>query len=118
MANSKTPQVQGSPMTLSKKVRPLPIHNKEEVFNEWGAILRHQDEIDQTVQKQNLEKMKLRQQSYKLELDKQYRELQANKKGYMSQNARKEEDLVHFQQRQVEQRQLKEDVNKKRLQEN
>ena len=27
--------------------RPMPIHNKGEVFNEWGAVIQQQDEIDQ-----------------------------------------------------------------------
>lgn len=41
----RIPQNGASPLT-EKKVRPLPVHNKEDVFNEWGAVLRHQDEID------------------------------------------------------------------------
>ena len=83
----------GSPLTEKKRYvllnliisvtiiqfRALPIHNKEEVFNEWGAILRHQDEIDQQMQKHNFEKMKIRQANYKMELDKQFRELQERK---------------------------------------
>jgi len=31
-------------------VRPLPIHNKEDVFNEWGALIRHKDEVDMELQ--------------------------------------------------------------------
>ena len=65
-----------SPQTEEKKKRALPIHNTEDVFNEWGALLRHQDEIDQKLQKENYDKMKLRQLNYKAELDKQYVELQ------------------------------------------
>lgn len=73
-------------MTEEKKVRPLPLHTKEDVFDEWAAIVRYQDEIDNKIHKDNYEKkMKLRQATYKLELDKQYKELQDKKKGYLGQ---------------------------------
>lgn len=105
----------GSPLLDQKKSRPLPIHNKEEVFNEWGAILKHQDEIDQKIQQENFEKMKLRQLSYKMELDRQYKELQARKKGSQNILAQKENELIKFQQKQVEQRAHKEDAHKIKL---
>lgn len=72
--------------TEEKKVRPLPLHTKEDVFDEWAAIVRYQDEIDNKIHKENYEKkMKLRQATYKQELDKQYKELQAKKKGFLGQ---------------------------------
>lgn len=70
-----------SSAVAERKKRALPLHNTEDVFNEWGALLRHQDEIDMRVQKQNYEKMKLRQQNYKAELDKQYQELMNRRNG-------------------------------------
>ena len=33
----------------SIKRRHLPIEQKKKVFNEWGAVLRHQDEVEQKV---------------------------------------------------------------------
>lgn len=70
-----------STVGVDRKVRALPLHNTEDVFNEWGALLRHQDEIDIKIQKENYEKMKLRQQNYKAELDKQYQQLVNRRKG-------------------------------------
>lgn len=34
--------------------RHLPIEQKKKVFNEWGAVLRHQDEVEQRVRQDQL----------------------------------------------------------------
>ena len=31
---------------IAQKRRHLPIEGKKNVFNEWGAVLRHQDEVE------------------------------------------------------------------------
>ena len=36
-----------SPNGGVNKRRHLPIEQKKKVFNEWGAVLRHQDEVEQ-----------------------------------------------------------------------
>lgn len=36
------------------KRRHLPIESKKKVFNEWGAVLRHQDELEEKVKQQEL----------------------------------------------------------------
>jgi predicted nuclease with TOPRIM domain len=87
------------------------LHNTEDVFNEWGAILRHQDEIDKKLQQSNFEKAKLRQINYKKELDIQYKELQQKKKGFQGEQMKREEDLIKFQQRQIDDKQKREEVN-------
>ena len=39
-------------LQMSEPVRRhLPIEQKKKIFNEWGAVLRHQDEVEQKVQK-------------------------------------------------------------------
>lgn len=66
--NRNTPQA-----ASAKNWRSMPIHNKEEVFDEWGAIIRQQDEIDHEIDRLN--KKQLRQINYKQELDKQMNEV-------------------------------------------
>ena len=36
-------------MPINIKKRHLPIEQKKKVFNEWGAVLRHQDEVENKV---------------------------------------------------------------------
>ena len=36
--------------TLSPK-RHLPIENKKKIFNEWGAVIRHHDELAEALNK-------------------------------------------------------------------
>jgi len=103
---------------VDKKARPLPLHNKEDVFNEWGAILRHQDEINQIMQQQNLAKQKMRQMNYKKELDKQYQELMQRKKGRLSELNKKEEENLKYQQQIVENRAIQEETKRRKLQDN
>jgi hypothetical protein len=42
-----------------------------EVFNEWGAVLKHQDEIEEQGRKDELSKQRERQVRYRAELDNQ-----------------------------------------------
>ncbi|CAI2360014.1 unnamed protein product [Moneuplotes crassus] len=102
-------------MAIPKNVRPLPIHNKQDVFDEWGAVLRHQDEIDQKLQQQQFEKMKLRQVNYKKELDKQSKEFQDRKKGALGDKLKREEELRKYQERIQEQKVKNEQAMRERL---
>ena len=45
--NQGTP-LKGAPSPMPK--RHLPIEERKKVFNEWGAILRRQDEVEQAAQ--------------------------------------------------------------------
>jgi hypothetical protein len=40
-----------------------------EVFNEWGAVLKHQDEIEEQGRKDEFQKQRERQVRYRAELD-------------------------------------------------
>lgn len=46
---------------LGQNSRPLPVHEKEGVFNEWGAVIKHQDEIDREMKRLQDEKLRERQ---------------------------------------------------------
>ena len=98
--------------TEEKRVRPLPVHSREDVFDEWGAILKHQDEIDQKLQQQQYLKMKQRQIDYKNELDKQFKELQNKRKGVMGDRLKKEDELIKFQEKLLDQKAKKEEAQK------
>jgi hypothetical protein len=102
-------------LMTEKKIRPLPLHTKEDVFDEWGAVLRRQDEIDSKIQQDNYDKMRLRQVNYKMDLDKQFQEQQNKKKGAMGQLNKKEEDLLKYQERLVDQKIKQEDVQRNRM---
>ena len=49
MTPQKLPNGQAGMMTVPspQRRRHLPIEQKKKVFNEWGAVLRHQDEMEQ-----------------------------------------------------------------------
>jgi len=53
------------------------------VYNEWGAIIQHQDEMAEAQRKATLEKQKQLQEMYRLDLDQQradgQRKLQQNR---------------------------------------
>ena len=46
-------------VNVQPSVRPLPVYEKQEVFNEWGAVLKHQDEIDREIKRQQDDKFTL-----------------------------------------------------------
>lgn len=62
------------PVKLNQNIRPLPVYERENVFNEWGAVIKHQDEIDRELRRIQDEKMRQRQKNYKMQLDLQYQE--------------------------------------------
>ena len=52
-----------------KPLRPLPIYEKELVYNEWGAVIKHQDDLDREAERKHKLEMKDRQHNYKAQLD-------------------------------------------------
>jgi hypothetical protein len=55
----------------SHQKRHLPIHQKNMVYNEWGAIIKHQDEIDRALKLEEQKTNALIKQKYMAELDQQ-----------------------------------------------
>lgn len=60
--------------SFNRNIRPMPVHERENLFNEWGAVIKHQDEIDQEMKRRQEIKMRERQKNYKMQLDEQYNE--------------------------------------------
>ena len=56
-------------MTLPVKRRHLPVEAKKKVFNEWGAVLRHQDELEEKVRLNELAQQRHLQKAFKMNLD-------------------------------------------------
>ena len=52
----------------------MPIYERENVFNEWAAVIKHQDEIDREINKLKALKRRERQIKYKQDLDNQHHE--------------------------------------------
>jgi len=51
--------------------RNLPINPKEKVFDEWGAVLKHQDDVASMIKDKEQKEHKLQQCTYKEELERQ-----------------------------------------------
>ena len=51
--DAKQPANQTLPAVQQKR-RHLPIAGKKKVFNEWGAVMQHQDELEQRVRQEEL----------------------------------------------------------------
>ena len=77
--------------------RHLPVFEKEKVFNEWAAVIKHQDEIDREMRLLQAQKQRERQIKYKQDLDEQYNEFMSKKKGSLSSELKKEEELLNQQ---------------------
>lgn len=101
--------------SVGSHVRPMPVHERENVFNEWGAVIKHQDEIDREMRRQQENKLRERQKNYKMQLDMQYQEHQNKKKGSMSEMARKEEDMLKQYQKSLEEKRKAEDDKRSQL---
>lgn len=96
----------------------MPVHERENVFNEWGAVIKHQDEIDQELRRIQQAKMRERQKNYKLQLDQQYREYMDKKKGALSDQARKEDAILKAYQKDLDDKNRKEDEKRSQVMNN
>ena len=96
-------------------MRPLPVHNKADVFDEWGAILRQQDEIDKKIQEEQYQKMRARQINYKIELDRQYKEQNDLKKGLLGEKMKREDELIKYQEKLLDQKAKQEENTRAKL---
>ena len=96
-------------------IRPLPVHEKEEVFNEWGAVIKHQDEIDRELKRIQEQKFRERQKNYKFQLDQQYKEYLNKKKGSLSEQAKREDNMLKQYQRDLEEKSKMEDEKRNQM---
>lgn len=108
-SSSMPPAQTVQPNRIVKNLRPLPIAERENVFNEWGAIIKHQDEIDRELKRLQDIKHRERQKSYKMQLDMQYKEMMNKKKGSLSEIQAKEDQMLKLYQRDIEGKQRAED---------
>jgi hypothetical protein len=96
--------------------RPLPILEKDNVFNEWAAVIKHQDEIDQEMKRLQTLKRRERQLKYKQDLDNQHNEFIKRKKGALSQEMAREEEIRNLQVKRLKERDTKNDrIQKKKM---
>lgn len=95
--------------------RHLPVNDRENVFNEWGAVIKHQDEIDRELRRQQEQKLRERQKNYKMQLDLQYQEYMDKKKGALSEQARKEENILKTYEKDIESKRRMEDEKRNQL---
>jgi hypothetical protein len=101
---------------LSNYRRNLPIIEKDKVFDEWAAIMKHQDEIDVEIRRLHKQKLRERQIKYKQDLDSQHHEFLARKEGALTQEMAKEEKIRKIQiKKQLEKSNLSESMKKRKL---
>ncbi|CAI2386807.1 unnamed protein product [Moneuplotes crassus] len=96
--------------------RYMPVLPKKGVFNEWGAVLRHQDEMEKEQERQEYAMNKLKQEEYKRSLQSQIMNHQAQYVGMVGSHKNQDQEFVQNQWR-AEQERVKrehaEDINKK-----
>ena len=51
--------------------RKLPVKPKEKVYDEWAAVIQHQDEVAENTKKTEIQEFKIQQQQYYEELEDQ-----------------------------------------------
>jgi hypothetical protein len=66
------------------------------VFNEWGAVLQRQDEVDQQMKLDDAHRLRHRQQLYRIELDNQLNSHQLSKGLKWEQNAMVENNMLDY----------------------
>jgi hypothetical protein len=101
--------------SMKSHLRPMPVYERENVFNEWGAVIKHQDEIDRELRRQQEEKLRERQKNYKMQLDMQYQEHLNKKKGAFSEQAKREENMLKQYQRDLEDKRKQEDEKRNQI---
>ncbi|CAI2362352.1 unnamed protein product [Moneuplotes crassus] len=96
--------------------RHLPINVRNGVFDEWAAIVKHQDEIDREIKRLQDQKKRERQLKYRKDLDQQNSEFQSRKKGALNEEQRRLEEIVNLNiQRQKEKDEKEEKLKKEKL---
>lgn len=98
--------------------RHLPIEQKKKVFNEWGAVLRQQDEVENRVTQEQLQQQRALQYAFKANLDDQRarreQEVQANKERDRSEDA----DMMRVQAQFDHQRHATEEKKRSEIRQN
>lgn len=78
------------------KKRALPIEQKNMVYNEWGAIIRHQDEMDKALRVQEAQQKSVIKDRYRQDLENQKLDLDRKKKEDKLWDARIENDVLDY----------------------
>ena len=102
-------------VNVQPSVRPLSVYEKQEVFNDWGAVLKHQDEIDREIKRQQDDKFREHQKNYKLQLDMQYQEYLNKKNGSLNDIVKKEEEMLKVQRKTQDEKQRLEDEKRSNI---
>lgn len=97
------------------KKRPLPIQQKELVYNEWGAIIQHQDEMDKALKAQDLHRQKDFASRYRADLDGQRAEVARKLAEDKAQDAHLAVGMLEYQRVKDEQKALADDAKRIQL---
>ena len=103
MHTSQTPL-----LTASK--RHLPVHAQKLVYNEWAAIIKHQDEMDAAYRAEDYLRQKDFQKRYRDDLEKQRLEAAQQLKANQIRDAKLAEEMLHYQREKDDQKLKTEDA--------
>jgi len=89
--------------------RYMPVMPKKGIFNEWGAVLRHQDEMEREQERQEFQMNKVRQEEYRKSLENQIKYQQDQYVGMVSSHKGQDEEFVKDQWKREQKRIKKEE---------
>ena len=92
--------------------RHLPIEERKKVFNEWGAILRHQDEVEQRVQQDQMAQQRHYKEAFRANLDEQRLQRERDVKAKRDRDRSDEMEMIRAQQ-ELQQRRFLQDEKKR-----
>ena len=88
--------------SASPERRHLPVAAKQMIYNEWGAVLKHQDEMDQALKVEDRMKQKDFQSRYRQDLEEQKDQMARKMLEQKMRDAELENDVLKYQQAKAE----------------
>jgi septal ring factor EnvC (AmiA/AmiB activator) len=103
-----TPLVRHPSNSQSPGKRHLPVAQKQMIYNEWGAVIKHQDEVDQALKMKERMDQKDQQAKYRQDLEEQKEMMERKLLEQKMKDAELENDVLKFQQAKEKLRALEE----------
>jgi hypothetical protein len=105
-----------NPNSVSPNKRHLPIVQKKMVYNEWGALIRHQDEMDQALKIEEQIQNNIIKQKYAADLDQQRAGVARKHREEKEMDALAAQSMLEYQKQKDYQRAMTEDAKRQQLQ--
>ena len=106
-----------NPVTNSPPKRHLPIAQKQMVYNEWGAIIQHQDEMAKAQRDQEFKQQQHMKNRYRQDLDDQRAEVARKLQQNRLQDHQLANSVLDYQKHKDQQKAMTEDAKKNKIKE-